>query len=159
METFDFKPAEDPQSAPQPLIAISISFRGHSSVITALFDTGSDITHLSRDWTNYFNVDASLVPELPVGMLGDHEVSGALAFVNARLDGHDFTMPVLFHSDETTNLFGRPGVMELYAVEIDCVASELRVEWKHAIETGADRMKHDLLAVEGNFLNGWDVDQ
>jgi hypothetical protein len=105
-----------------------------------------------------FHVDPSLVPQIPVGMLGGHEVVGALVFVSARLDGHEFVMPVVFHLDQTKDLFGRHGIGELYRVEIDAAAQLTRIEWMHDAETAGDRMKHDLLAVNGNFLPGWDVE-
>ncbi len=158
MEAFAFEPAGDPQTAPEPMVEISLTFRGHTATVRALYDTGSDISHLSNSWAQFFNVDPALVPKIPVGMLGGHQVSGSLVFVTARLDGHEFIMPVVFHTAQTKDLFGRHGIGELYGVTLDAVAQLTRAEWKHDAETAGDRMKHDVLAIEGNFLPGWDAE-
>jgi hypothetical protein len=158
VERFPFKPADDAQTAPQPHIQIAITFRGHSAPVSALYDSGSDITHLSGHWKNYFKVDDALVPKLPVTGLDNNVVVGALVFVTARLDNHEFVMPVAFHPNDTIDLFGRPGINEQFLLEVDSLKGETRVTWQQEIETGADRMKRDVLAVPGNFGNGWDVE-
>ena len=157
MERFPFEPADDGQTAAQPHVSIAVVFRGHTDTIRALYDTGSDITHLSQKWKHAFHVDDSLVPKLPVGGLGKELVYGSLVFVTARMDGHDFNMPVVFHSDNTTDLFGRHGLGELFLIETDSLLGETRVTWQQDVETSADRMKKDVLAVAGNFLPGWDI--
>jgi hypothetical protein len=150
--TFPFKPA----AIPQPDITVRIRFRGESADVEALYDSGADITHLSAKWKQVFKVDDALVAEMPVQTLGGLEAPGAVVFVNAELDGHEFTMPVLFHPDDTTDLFGRPGINELYLMELDAQKHETRVTWQGGPETSADKWKAELIGKPGTFLPGWD---
>lgn len=110
-----------------------LEFDGLSEPIQGDFDTGADLTLFPLDMMEGLGVsDGECVP-ISISPLGRQPDFGRLAMLKARLDGHDFRCPVAF-AKRTTVLFGRPGLVDQYLIELDPRTGESRFTWVGAQE-------------------------
>jgi hypothetical protein len=155
--SFPFHAGDNDFDPPSPYITVALSFRGVTQEAHALYDTGTDLAQLGPGWKTVFGVRDELLPQLPIKSASGKETAGHLAFVRAELDGHSFTLPVIFHPEAEVDLFGRMGLGELFKFEIDPVTQATRVTLVDPIpETAADRQYQEMVLKQNVFGTGWD---
>jgi len=82
------------------------------------FDTGADLTLLPVGMMAQLGImDAECVP-ISIGPLGRAVEFGRLAKLAAKLDRQQFVLPAAF-SDRSSVLFGRPGLVDQFRIELD----------------------------------------
>jgi hypothetical protein len=134
-----------------PMIEIELLLPDGPFPITALFDSGADLTQIRYQTMTAAGLQFAACGPYPV----DEDDAGnqiwrPFTVLSARLDGHAFRLPVLFrkNDDREINLVGRVGLIDRFAVAHDPQMRHSTFEWR----TGPALPQVDLYEGE---INAW----
>jgi hypothetical protein len=100
--------------------------------VRGVFDTGADFTDLQPPLIDQFHLDEDQYGFSPViddnGVVADTE---PIAIATARLDGHDFPLPVHLYRTvrRSQHVFGRAGLLDYFRITLDPAAAATTFEW------------------------------
>jgi hypothetical protein len=103
--------------------------------VRGMFDSGADYTHLREEWKDRLRVTDDDCIDWQDRIANGQMIPGKLTFLDAALDGHEFRMPVVFMPGTPTDLIGRIGVFDQFAINQDPKTSITTFQWIGATGT------------------------